>query len=107
TVAGALQQPYTSALPGQADPYGQTVAADGTIYFPFVGRIRAAGKTVGQIRDELSSRLARYVKNPQIDVRVLSFRSQKVQVTGEVKQPGPLAVSDVPLTLVDAISRSG
>ncbi|MBN3791237.1 polysaccharide biosynthesis/export family protein [Burkholderia sp. Ac-20353] len=107
TVAGALQAPYTTALPGQADPYGQTVAADGTIYFPFVGRIRAAGKTIAQIRDELATSLARYVKNPQIDVRVLSYRSQKVQVTGEVKQPGPLAVSDVPLTLVDAISRSG
>ncbi|KVO75811.1 exopolysaccharide biosynthesis protein [Burkholderia ubonensis] len=107
TVAGALQQPYTTALPGQADPYGQTVGADGTIFFPFVGRIRAAGKTIVQVRDELATSLARYVKNPQIDVRVLSFRSQKVQVTGEVKQPGPLAVSDVPLTLVDAISRSG
>ncbi|AFQ51313.1 Polysaccharide export lipoprotein Wza [Burkholderia cepacia GG4] len=107
SVAGALQQPYTTALPGQADPYGQTVAADGTIFFPFVGRIRVAGKTVAQIREQMASTLSRYVKNPQLDVRVLSFRSQKVQVTGEVKQPGPLAVSDVPLTLVDAISRSG
>ncbi|AOJ05267.1 MULTISPECIES: polysaccharide biosynthesis/export family protein [Burkholderia] len=107
TVAGALQQPYTNALPGQADPYGQTVGADGTIYFPFVGRLRAVGKTVGQVRDELSARLARYVKNPQVDVRVLSYRSQKVQVTGEVKTPGPLAITDVPITLVDAITRSG
>lgn len=107
TIAGALQAPYTSSLPGQADPYGQTVGADGTIYFPFVGRMRAAGKTVVQIRDELAASLARYVKHPQLDVRVLSYRSQKVQVTGEVKQPGPLAMTDVPLTLVDAISRSG
>ncbi|BEH34371.1 capsular polysaccharide biosynthesis/export periplasmic protein [Burkholderia pseudomallei] len=107
TVAGALQQPYANALPGQADPYGQTVMSDGTIYFPFVGRLHAAGKTVGQVRDELAARLARYVKNPQVDVRVLSYRSQKVQVTGEVKTPGPLAITDVPLTLVDAITRSG
>jgi polysaccharide export outer membrane protein len=40
-------------------------------------------------------------------VRVLSYRGQKVQVTGDVKQPGPLAVSDVPITLVDALTRSG
>lgn len=104
---GALQQPYTAALPGQADPYGQTVAADGTIYFPFVGRIRAAGKTVGEVRDQLAAGLVRYIRNPQVDVRVLSYRGQKIQVTGEVKTPGPLAVSDVPLTLVDAITRSG
>jgi len=107
SVAGALQQPYTAALPGQADPYGQTIAADGTIFFPFVGRIKAAGKTPGELRDQLASGLVRYIRNPQVDVRVLSYRGQKVQVTGEVKTPGPLAVSDVPLTLVDAITRSG
>ncbi len=107
TVGGVLQQPYTQALPGQADPFGQTVASDGTIYFPFVGRIRAAGKTPGELRDQLTAGLVRYIKDPQVDVRVLSYRSQKVQVTGEVKTPGPLSVSDVPLTLVDAITRSG
>ncbi|WP_201640812.1 polysaccharide biosynthesis/export family protein [Paraburkholderia metrosideri] len=107
SIGGALQQPYTAALPGQADPYGQTIAADGTIFFPFVGRIQAAGKTAGQLRDQLASGLVRYIRNPQVDVRVLSYRGQKVQVTGEVKTPGPLAISDVPLTLVDAITRSG
>lgn len=107
SIGGALQQPYTAALPGQADPYGQTIAADGTIFFPFVGRIKAAGKTVGEVRDQLSAGLVRYIRNPQVDVRVLSYRGQKVQVTGDVKTPGPLAISDVPLTLVDAITRSG
>jgi len=107
TIAGALQQPYTAALPGQADPYGQTIAADGTIFFPFVGRIRAAGKTTTELRDQLARGLVRYIRNPQVDVRVLSYRGQKVQVTGDVKQPGPLALSDVPLALVDALTRSG
>ncbi|MFC0397045.1 polysaccharide biosynthesis/export family protein [Paraburkholderia rhizosphaerae] len=107
TLASTLQQPYTTALPGQADPFGQTVTPDGTIFFPFVGRIRAAGKTTSQIRDELAVGLNPYIKNPQVDVRVLAFRSQRVEVTGDVKTPGPLAISDVPLRLVDAISRSG
>ncbi|WP_213302476.1 polysaccharide biosynthesis/export family protein [Paraburkholderia sacchari] len=107
TVGQALTQPYTNALPGEADPYGQTVAKDGTIYFPFVGRVKAAGKTPGQLRDQVASGLGPYIKNPQVDVRVLAYRSQKVQVTGDVKTPGPLAMSDVPLTLVDAITRSG
>lgn len=107
TIAGALQQPYTNALPGQADPYGQTVGPDGTIYFPFVGRLMVAGRTAQSVREELAAKLSRYVKNPQVDLRVLSYRSQKVQVTGEVKTPGPLAITDVPLRLVDAITRSG
>jgi polysaccharide biosynthesis/export protein len=107
TIAGALAQPYTSALPGQADPFGQTVAADGTIFFPFVGRIQAAGKTAQQVRDQLAASLEPYLHNPQLDVRVLAYRSQRVQVTGDVRSPGPLAITDVPLTLVDAITRSG
>ncbi|GAB7522205.1 polysaccharide biosynthesis/export family protein [Paraburkholderia sp. 2C] len=107
TISSVLQQPYTTALPGQADPFGQTVSPDGTIFFPFVGRIRAAGKTTSQIRDELSIGLRPFIKDPQVDVRVLAFRSQRVEVTGEVKTPGPLAISDVPLKLVDAITRSG
>ncbi|MCX4165286.1 MULTISPECIES: polysaccharide biosynthesis/export family protein [Paraburkholderia] len=107
SVGQVLQQPYTTALPGQADPFGQTISADGTIYFPFIGRIRAAGKTAGELRDQIAAGLTPYIKNPQVDVRVLSYRGQKVQVTGEVKTPGPLAISDVPLTLVDAITRSG
>lgn len=107
TLAGAVQQPYTQALPGQADPFGQTVAPDGTIFFPFVGLVHASDRTVGEIRSELARKLIPYIKDPQVDVRVLSYRSQKVQITGEVKSPGPLAISDVPLTLVDAITRSG
>jgi polysaccharide export outer membrane protein len=107
SISGALQQPYTAALPGQADPYGQTISSDGTIFFPFVGRIQAAGKTTSQLREQLTAGLVRYIRNPQVDVRVLSYRGQRVQVTGEVKTPGPLAISDVPLTLVDAITRSG
>jgi polysaccharide biosynthesis/export protein len=107
TIAGALAQPYTTALPGQADPYGQTVAADGTIFFPFVGRVLVAGKTSQQVRDELAAKLEPFLHNPQLDVRVLAYRSQRVQVTGDVKAPGPLAITDVPLTLVDAITRSG
>lgn len=107
TVAGALAQPYTTALPGQADPYGQTVASDGTVFFPFVGRIRVADQTAQQVRDRLAAALTPYIHNPQLDVRVLAYRSQRVQVTGDVKSPGPLAITDVPLTLVDAITRSG
>ncbi|MBP0596188.1 polysaccharide biosynthesis/export family protein [Paraburkholderia sp. LEh10] len=107
TLADTLKQPYSAALPGQSDPYGQTVAADGTIFIPFGGRLHVAGKTVVQIRDQVAASLVRFVRDPQVDVRVLSYRSQKVQVTGEVKTPGPLAISDVPLTLVDAVTRSG
>jgi polysaccharide export outer membrane protein len=100
-------QPYSATSPGQVDPYGQTVDEDGIIYFPFVGKVRVAGKTTDEIRDQLTAGLSSYLKNPQLDVRVLAYRSQKITVTGKVNSPGSLAVSDLPLTLVDAIIRSG
>lgn len=105
--ASELQQPYSTALPSQAKPYGYTVDPDGMIYFPFLGRIRAAGKTTGELRSQLTSGLRPFIRNPQVDVRVLSYRSQKVQVTGRVKTPGPLAITDVPLSLIDAVTRAG
>ncbi|MDP9650989.1 polysaccharide biosynthesis/export family protein [Paraburkholderia caledonica] len=105
--ASGLLQPYTSALPSQTKPYDLAVDADGMIFFPFVGRIRAAGKTTGELRSQLASSLIPYIRAPQVDVRVLYYRSQKVQVTGRVKIPGPLAITDVPLSLVDAITRAG
>ena len=103
-----VQQPYTAALPGQADPYGQTVCRRRHDLLP-VRRQHAGGGQDRRATSATSSRKVsrRIIRNPQVDVRVLSYRSQKVQVTGEVKTPGPLAVSDVPLTLVDAITRSG
>jgi polysaccharide export outer membrane protein len=107
SVGQVLAQPYTTPLAGQADPNGQTVAEDGTIYFPFIGKVHVAGKTIGEIRDQLAAGLGPYIKHPQLDVRVLAYRGQKISVTGDVKSPGPLAVSDIPLTLVDAITRSG
>lgn len=86
---------------------GNLVAADGTIYYPYAGKVKVAGKTVGEVRDMLAQKLAKVVEKPQVDVRVISFRSKRVYVVGEIKQPGVIEVTDVPLTIVDAINRSG
>jgi polysaccharide export outer membrane protein len=69
--------------------------------------VDAKGKTVEEIRTRVARGLDRFVTNPQVDVRVVSFRSQKVYVTGEVRQPGILPVTDQPLTVLDAINQAG
>jgi polysaccharide export outer membrane protein len=86
---------------------GHLVAADGNMFFPYVGLVKVLGRTLEDIRIELTRRLAKYVENPQLDVRVAAFRSQKVLVVGEVKQPGVLPITDVPLTALEAINRVG
>lgn len=86
---------------------GRTVNADGTFFFPFVGRIRAAGRTVDEIREELTQKIGPYIKNPQIDVSVLQYRSQRVYVSGEVQRPSTITLSDVPVRITDAIASAG
>lgn len=86
---------------------GLRVQTDGTFFYPYAGQVEARGKTTAAIRDDLTKRLAGYVANPQVEVRVASYKSQAVSVTGEVETPRRQALTDVPLTLLDAIDAAG
>lgn len=83
---------------------GHKVAHDGTIFYPYVGVVNVAGRTTAEIREILTRGLTRYIQNPQVDVRIAGFESQRVHLVGEVRQPRFAPISDVPLTLVRAIA---
>jgi polysaccharide export outer membrane protein len=90
-----------------AESAGQQVGDDGYLYYPYVGMVKAAGMNIAALRDILTERLSAYIQNPQLDVRVVAFRSKRVYMVGEVNSPGVLPLNDVPLTIADAISLSG
>jgi polysaccharide export outer membrane protein len=86
---------------------GFTVDHEGVIQFPYAGSLKVAGLTEEQARAQLAQKLARYIRQPKVTLRVQAYRSKRVYVDGEVKNPGLQAINDIPMTLIEAINRAG
>ncbi|MEN3278450.1 MAG: polysaccharide biosynthesis/export protein [Massilia sp.] len=92
---------------GAQSPAAFVVDSQGLIQFPYVGPIKVAGMTELEARSLLSKRLIESIKNPDLTLRVLAYRSKKVYIDGDVKAPGSQAIDDVPMTLLEGVSRAG
>jgi polysaccharide biosynthesis/export protein len=98
------------ALPsslGVGAPIGYAVSAEGKIQFPYAGDLKVDGLTEAQARDLLVRQLSKFIKAPEVTLRVASYRSKRIYLDGEVKQPGAVNIDDIPLTLPEALSRAG
>ena len=86
---------------------GYPVDQQGFVQFPLIGRIKATGLSVPQFTDTLRSRLQRYLKYSDPQVKIINYRGNKFFIDGEVKQPGEFTIDDAPVSLYSAISRAG
>ena len=86
---------------------GYQIDQNGYIQFPMVGRYKAAGKSLSQVNQELRSQLARYLKTPDVVVRVLSYQGQRFSVQGNVMKGGQFFLSDQPTSVYTALGLAG
>ena len=82
------------------------VLPDGTISFPLVGHVAAAGKTTGELVKLLQERLNKFIPDSEINIRLLAAEGNLIYVTGEVKNPGKFEVKG-PTDVVQALSMAG
>ncbi|HEU0196346.1 MAG TPA: polysaccharide biosynthesis/export family protein [Nevskiaceae bacterium] len=86
---------------------GQLVASDGDMYYPFVGKFRAAGMTAAQLRGFLVDHLKTFIQDPQVGVRIVSYQADRVEVTGEVLKPGTITLDNTTKGVLQAIDEAG
>ena len=86
---------------------GFQIDQSGFIQFPMIGRYRAAGKSLDQINRELRQQLARYLKTPDVIVRVLSYQGQRYSVQGNVMKAGQFSLNDQPTSIYTALGLAG
>ncbi len=86
---------------------GSIVNESGAIFYPYLGQVPVANKLVADVQRDLTERLQEYIPDPQIEVKVAAYNARKVVVTGAVGTPKTLPISNIPLTLLEAINASG
>jgi polysaccharide export outer membrane protein len=82
------------------------VRPDGGISYPLVGEVQAAGKTVLEIREELTRRLEKFISDPVVSVAIHKVGSQRVYVIGRVTKPGDFPIGRY-IDVLQALSMAG
>ena len=85
---------------------GYLVGEDGTIKFPILGEIPAAGFTQKQLENNITQLLIdkKLLFDPIVTARFLNFR---VTVLGEVARPGVVYVPSEQISILEAIGDAG
>lgn len=82
------------------------VRPDGAFSFPLAGELIAKGRTVSDIREELRSRLSRYIPDLVVTVTVTNVSGNRIFVIGQVNEPGAFIMNPV-LDVMQALSLAG
>ena len=82
------------------------VRPDGMISMPLLGDIQAAGKTPLQLAADVTTKLKKFIQDPNVTITLSQMNSKKVYLMGEVGRPGPIEMTPG-MTLLQAIATGG
>jgi len=80
------------------------VDSKGNIDFPILGEITTSNKTIEELKEELTLGISKYVKNPNVTVRLVNF---KVTVLGEVNRPNQYQMTETNPNILNALGAAG
>lgn len=82
------------------------VRPDGMISLALLGDIQASGMTPLQLSEQITTKLKKYIQDPNVSVVISQIHSKVVYLLGEVVRRGPVEMTPG-MTLLEAIANAG
>ena len=86
---------------------GYPIDPNGNVYLPLVGQVRVAGKTLAETNQLFRNQFSKYLKHPDVVVRVLSYEGRRYFVNGQVMRSGQYTLNDQPISIYTALGQAG
>ncbi|MBI3652804.1 MAG: polysaccharide export protein [Acidobacteria bacterium] len=83
-----------------------TVSPVGQVYFPLLGNVSVAGKTLAQLQENFTTAISEYIREPRVTLSLLESNSSKYGILGDVREPG-VKIMTRPLRVFEAITAAG
>jgi len=104
-IFNTVEKTATTINPGtDYIPNGHVVDEDGTIKLHFIGKIKAEGLTLSQLKSNIEESLQLYMKDPIANVK---FVNKKVTIIGSVATPKVIYLNEEEVPLLDILAQSG
>lgn len=85
----------------------QNVDSAGNITVPYAGAVKAAGRTPGEIQQDIVRAIGNRAIEPQVVVALITQNTSLISVLGEVNTPQRLQANAAGERVLDVISRAG
>lgn len=82
------------------------IAPDGTIIYPLIGSLTAAGRSINDLKELITHKLADYIADPSVSIKLLNNQGNAIFVIGKVNKPGQV-LSGRRIDVLQALSLAG